>query len=245
MVLLGRWLGQRAFAYTLKNMNKVLTITAALAAGLLVLAAPAGASTPKHTPIIGSTVTIHPIRDVSGSYSVPLLQAYTTELYGGGPYGTHPVIFRVRLSDTGSTSFDQDPQSDSAVLLLGHYYPTSPIVEYDQSGWPWPVWQLTTDYLSDTGNGFLDSVSVGGAGLGGCPTPTSLYPNLYESISNVRTFGPMKLIRRSAGETCVVFSLPRQLDRTTMKFCWTPDAGEALHQPTYCWTVDNDKPGAF
>jgi hypothetical protein len=226
-------------------MNKVLTTAAALTAGLALLTAPANATTPKHTSTIGSTISIHAIPHFSGSYSVTLLQIYTTELYGGGPYGSHPVIFRVRLSDTGSTALHQDPQQDSAVLLLGHNYPTSPIVQYDQSGWPWPVWQLTTDYLSNTGTGFLDSIRVGGAGLGGCPTPTSLYPNLYEGISNVRTFGPLKLIRRSSAETCVVFSLPRTIDRTTMKFCWMPDAGEPLRQPTYCWTFDNDKPAAF
>jgi hypothetical protein len=229
----------------LKNMNKVLTTAAALTAGLALLAAPASAITPKHTPTIGSTVTIQTIPGASSSYSVTLLQVYTTELYGGGPYGSHPVIVRVRLSNTGSTALDQDPQQDSAILLLGHDYPTSPIVEYHQSGWPWPVWQLTTDYLSNTGAGFLDSTRVGGVGLVGCPTPTSLYPNLYESISNVRTFGPIRLIRRSAAETCVVFSLPRKLDRTTMKFCWTPDAGKPRHQPTYCWTFDNYKPAAF
>jgi hypothetical protein len=226
-------------------MNKVLTTTAALIAGLALLAAPAGANTPTHTPTIGSTLTIQTVPHVSGSYSITLLQVYTTELYGGGPYGSHPVIVRVRLSDTGATSLDQDPQQDSAVLLLGHDYPTSPIVQYDQSGWPWPVWQLTTDYLSNTGTGFLDSVRAGGAGLEGCPAATSLYPNLYESISNVRTFGPIKLVRRSEAETCVVFSLPPNLDRTTMKFCWTPDAGEPLRLPTYCWTFDNDEPTAF
>jgi hypothetical protein len=174
-----------------------------------------------------------------------LLQVYTTELYGGGPNGTHPVIFRVRVSDTGSTSLDQDPQQDAAVLLLGRGYPTSPIVEYNQSGWPWPVWQLTTDYLSNTGTGFLDSVHVGGAGLAGCPAPTALYPNLYDGMTNVRTVGPIKLVRRSGAETCVVFSLPSKLDRTTLKFCWTSDAGEPLRQPTYCWAFDNDEPTAF
>ena len=226
-------------------MNKVLGTTAALTAGLALFVAPASAGTPGHPPTIGSTVTIKTVPRVSGSYSVTLQQVYTTELFGGGPEGSHPVVVRLRLSDTGSTSLDQDQQQDSAVVLLGQDYPVSPIVEYNQSGWPWPVWQLTTDYLSNTGNGFLDSISVGGAGLAGCPTPTSLYPNLYESISNVRTFGPIKLARRAAAETCVVFSLPRKLDRTTMEFCWTPDAGEHLRQPSYCWTFDNDKPTAF
>ena len=106
----------------LKNMNRVLTTTAALTSGLALLAAPAGAVTPKHAPTIGSTVTIKTIPHVSSSYSVTLLQVYTTELYGGGPSGSHPVIARLRLSDNGSRSLDEDPQQDSAVLLLGRHY---------------------------------------------------------------------------------------------------------------------------
>ena len=222
-------------------MKKVLITTAALALS----AAPASAITPKHTATIGSTVTIQTVPHVSGSYSITLLQVYTTELYGGGPSGSHPVIVRVRVSDTGSKSLDEDPQQDSSVSLLGHDYPTWPIVEFNQSGWPFPIWQLTTDYLSNTGAGFLDSTGVGGTGIVGCPTPASPYPNLYNSISHVRTYGPLKLTHGSAAETCVVFSLPRKLDRTSFKFCWTPVAGERFHQPTYCWTFDNDKPGAF
>ncbi len=228
-----------------RYLFQAATLIATLTAALALTAPPAGAVTPKRTPTVGSTVTVQAVAHVSGPYTVTLLQVYTTELYGGGPRGTHPVIVRVRLSDTGATSLDQDPQQDSSIKLLGHDYPTSPIVEFRQSGWPWPVWQLTTDYLSNTGTGFLDSIRVGAAGLVGCPTPTSLYPNLYEGISDVRTFGALKLTRRSAAETCVVFSLPGQVDRTTMKFCWTSDAGEARRQPTYCWTFDNDNPAAF
>ena len=38
---------------------------------------------------------------------------------------------------------------------------------------------------------------------------------------------------------------PTGVDRTTMKLCWTPHAGERHQQPTYCWTFDNNAPGAF
>ena len=239
------WTACQAARHTFKDMKKALIIMATLAAGLALFAGPAGAINAKPTPTIGSTITVRAVPHLNGGYSITLLQVYTTELYGGGPYGPHPVVVRVRVTNTGSKSLYEDPQRDSAVILHGHSYRAAPVVQYSQSGWPWPVWQLTSEYLSNSGTGFLDSTGVGGTGLVGCPTPASPYPNLYQGISRVRTYGPIKVARRRATQTCVVFSLPRKLDRSVIKFCWTPAADERSHQATYCWAFDNDKPAAI
>jgi hypothetical protein len=200
----------------------------------------AGVGSP--TPGLNDTIVIPALPGAYGSYSITLLQVYNDLSYYPVA-SSHPVVVRLRVSDTGSTSVNEDPQADSNILLLGHDYPTWAVVVYNQTGTQGPIWQLETAFLHNTSNDDIGSSYLGDPGLADCPT-APYNSNPYYNVSNVRTFSGVDLIPGSAAETCVAFSLPIKRDRTTLKVCWTPDAAVQLQQPTYCWTFDNDELGA-
>jgi hypothetical protein len=219
----------------------------ALAVGLvtaLAPAAPASAATHKpKLPGIGGTIVIPANPGAYGSYAITLVQVYDHLTY----YSTkgipgNPVIARFRVLDTGSASVDEDPQQDANTLMVGHEYPTKPVVEYNwkpgkgQTGKPETNdWQLEADFLANNGNGSF--WALGGPVAKGCPTvPLGYSP--FDNVSDVRTFSSaINLIPGADTQACVAFSLG--LYKTTAKICWTPDAAVPLQQPTYCWTFEN------
>jgi hypothetical protein len=230
-------------------------------------ALPAGATT-KPAPFVGATISIPALVGAYGAYQVTLLQVYNNLTYrydkalGLQPSKSHPLVARLRVSDTGATLVHEDPQRDANALLLGHDYPTWPVVVVTDDNSV--EWQLMADaYFSP--NALMGtkpgqfSAAPGAPGCvpydclspGTCPTPTVPVPRttwtgggMAGGNETINTYGDIKLMPGSAAETCVVFSLPVKVDRTTLKVCWTPDAAVPHRQSTYCWLVDNDKPSA-
>lgn len=248
----------------------IRTALAAVPASLAVLipALPVVATT-KPAPLVGATINVAAIPGAGGAYQVTLLQVYNNLRYVyEATYAkrspSHPLVARLRVSDTGATSVHENPQRDADGLLLGQDYPTWPVVVLHSYGHY--EWQLAADAYSN----YEANANVGvagqfseppgtptGCGLactspGTCPTPTVPVPgtiwardNMAGGGTTVNAYGDINLIPGSAAETCVVFSLPVKVDRMTLKVCWTPDAAAQLQQPTYCWLVDNDTRGAI
>ena len=129
---------------------------------------------PKPTgPGIGATIAIAAKPGAYGAYHVTLLRVYNTLGYdfeGFPASGSHPLVARFLVNDTGSTSLDEDPQSDANALLLGHDYPAVPVVEWTGTGkvaGTW--WELESDFENPkTTTGYID-----GMNHTGCPAPSA------------------------------------------------------------------------
>lgn len=191
-------------------------------------------------PGIGNTIAIAASPGAYGAYHVTLQQIYNTlayDLEGFPAAGSHPLVAKFSVNDTGATALNEDPQSDANALLLRHDYPPVAVVKWSGTGKAAGTrWELESDFENPKATtGFIDGMKHTG-----CPAPNAPAVNTYSNVTSANTYGPIELIPGSETETCVVFSMPVNVDRTTMKVCWTPDATVTLQQPTYCWMYNND-----
>ena len=187
---------------------------------LVTVLVPAATANPQPIrPGVGSTINIPATPGAYGAYSMTLLQVFGQYRWNKpGNSGSHPFFVRFRIIDTGSSTFGgeaEEPLIDAHILLLGHKYPayTTSLPLHDTVGLP-----------------------------PGCPSGLSGW---------AFSFRPGPLLPGTATVGCVAFQLPVHRDLTTLKFCWTPDAARTffyrnpeapLQQPTYCWTINNDRP---
>jgi hypothetical protein len=182
----------------------------------VVVAAATGTAGPQpEPPGVGSTIAIPSMPGAYGAFSMTLLQVFGQYRWNKpGNSGSHPYFVRIRISDTGTSTFGGEAEEallDAHILLLGHEYPAyaPAMVLHDTLGLP-----------------------------PGCPSGLSGW---------IFSFRPGPLMPGSTRVGCVAFQLPVHRDLTTLQFCWTPDAqvtlfGAGPQQPTYCWTINNDRP---